>query len=632
MKSFSSFLSFFVFLFLSSHATWPLPLLADEPMDAAQEEEDAASNTQIESRLAEDLNYLAADEREGRGPYTQGQKEAADFIAQQFAEAGLKTKLIERGPFQVFAKREFLELGEQNQLTFAETDNNVNEVPASDYQPLSPSTGGKFDLPLAMAGYGITSSRDDYDDYANFDATGKAVIVLRHEPDQSGKTGKFAGDKNSNHAALATKIENAVQHGAAAVFIVTDDVTLSKERGRDELFDFQIRMPKNFKPKVPVIHVKRAVIDALLKQAGQSSLAEWEANVDETWKPNSFDLEGVRAQGEVEIVASERVQKNVLGLLPGKGELASEVVVVGAHYDHIGRGGSGSLAPWTRDIHNGADDNASGTVALLETARRCAAWNIANRRTFLFIAFGGEEQGLIGSEYYVRHPLYDMEKTVAMLNYDMVGRLRKERLTVYGYNTAKEFEAWLDEAAKEQGLELNKISGGYGPSDHASFYGRGVPVMHDFTGFHSQYHRPSDDIEYINVPGIRKVVDMNMAILKHLATEKITPVPEAGGSLLDLYFGDGSADEEDLPKRRLLGVALGDFNESGIPIQAVGQETVAQKAGLQPGDLLLSWKGKPIQSLQDLRQAVDAAQPGEKIPVRILRDEKELELDVEFAQ
>lgn len=629
---FSSSRSFSAYLFVLSLAALPSAVKAQQhevstkPVVAF-----AFSDEQIESRISDDLSYLAADEREGRGPYSKGLQAAAEYIAEQFGDAGLRTKLIEEGPYQVFARRTYYDLGEVNKLAFAVDGEDARLLSSDDFHTLSPSISGKFDLPVAFVGYGISSEKDKYDDYADYDATGKMVIILRHEPDQSGKTGKFAGPGNSTFAYLSTKIENAIEHGAAGVLIVSDEVAVRKKQGQDELLEFQIRMPKNFEAKVPIIHVKRSSIDALLKHSGKDSLSEWESLVDTQWKPDSFDLDGVKVSGEVEITSSERTQQNVLGVLPGKGELASEVVVVGAHYDHLGRGGSGSLAPWTRDIHNGADDNASGTVALLETARQCATWDVPNRRTMLFIAFGAEEQGLIGSEYYVRHPLYDLEKTVGMLNYDMVGRLRSERLTVYGHNTAKEFDAWLAEAAPRQGIEINKISGGYGPSDHASFYGRGIPVMHDFTGFHSEYHRPSDDIEHINVPGIRKIVAMNMSILKHMATEPITPVMEEGGTLLDLYFGGGS--ENDSPiQGRTLGVAVGDFDKTGLRIKGVGKGSVAEKAGLRPGDVLLSWSGKPVKNIKELRTLINAAEAGESVPLRIMRGKVELEMEVEFAK
>lgn len=593
----------------------------------------------IEARILTDLNFLASDEQEGRGPYSKGLQASAEYIADQFASAGLDTKLIAGKPFQVFATRERIDLGKNNRLAFQAGVGQSQAVTGDDYRPLSPSTRGAFDLPLVYGGYGISSARDAYDDYADFDVKGKAVIVLRHEPDQKGRSQKFAGSGNSKFAYLSTKIVNAIEHGAAAVIFVTDDAAIQKEKNKeDKLLSFQIQMPKDFEPKIPVFHVKRSVVDTLLKEAGKPSLSEWESSVDTSLQPNSFELTGARVSGEVEIETSERTQQNVLGVLPGKGKLASEVVVVGAHYDHLGYGGSGSLAPWTREIHNGADDNASGTVALLETARQCAAWEGADRRTMLFIAFGAEEQGLVGSEYYVRHPLFAVENTVAMLNYDMVGRLRKDRLTVYGHNTAEEFEAWIDEAAAQHAITINKVPGGHGPSDHASFYGRGIPVMHDFTGFHSQYHRPSDDIEHINVPGIRKIVDMNLEILKHLVKDKIVPIKNAEGSLLDLYFGGNSSggqpskkQDKDGPKRAL-GVQVGDPQPTGIPIIKVTEGSAADKAGFRGGDILSGWGKTKITSIDELRTAVRATQLDKKIPVRIIRGMLELELEVEFPE
>jgi len=597
------------------------------------------TDAQVETRISEDLQFLASDEQEGRGPYSPGLQASAEYIAEQFVSAGLNTKLIEGKPFQVFARRERVDLGDGNRLTIQRPGTAGQTVTGDDYRPLSPSTSGTFDLPIAFAGYGISSPRDRYDDFGQFDASGKAVIVLRHEPDQSGSTQKFAGSGNSKYAYLSTKIANAIEHDASAVILVTDEAAIQKKSGgEDKLLSFQIRMPQDFQPRVPVFHLKRSVVDGLLKETGKPSLSLWESSVDESLQPNSFDLASVRVTGNVEIETSERTQQNVLGLLPGKGKLAGEVVVVGAHYDHLGYGGSGSLAPWTREIHNGADDNASGTVALLETARQCAAWEGADRRTMLFIAFGAEEQGLVGSEYYVRHPLFDLENTVAMLNYDMVGRLRKDRLTVYGHNTAEEFEAWLDEAAAKYGITLQKIPGGYGPSDHASFYGRGIPVMHDFTGFHSQYHRPSDDIEHINVPGIRKIVGMNVDMLQHLAKDKIVPIKNAEGSLLDLYFGGigaGSPPKEKKDQegqKRALGVQVGDPQSSGIPIIKVTEGSVADTAGLRGGDILAGWGEKKITSVAELRSAVRATQLDQKIPVRILRGMLELELEVEFPK
>ncbi|MBI1246460.1 M28 family peptidase [bacterium] len=591
----------------------------------------------IEKRISTDLNFLASDEQEGRGPYSKGLQASSEYIADQFSQAGLKTKLIEGGPYQVFSQRGNIELGDNNHLEVVSAGKSL-EIPLGQFKTLSASLSGKFDLPVVFAGYGITSVRDRYDDFEGIDVSGKAVILVRHEPDQSGRTQLFAGKGNSKFAYLSSKITNAIEHGAGVILFVSDEVAVNKnEKEVDPLLSFQIRMPKNFEPKIPVLHLKRAVVDDLLSQADKPSLSEWEKEVDETLKPNSFDLPGVIAKGEVEIEKSVRTQQNVLGVLPGRGELASEVIVVGAHYDHLGYGGSGSLAPWTREIHNGADDNASGTVAMLETVRECVGWNDGDRRTILFMAFAAEEQGLIGSEFYVRHPLFANENTAAMLNYDMVGRLRKDQLTLYGFNTAEQFEAWVDEAAQKHGLTIKKIPGGYGPSDHASFYGRGIPVMHNFTGFHAQYHRPSDDIERINVPGIRQIVAMNVDILKQLATQKITPVKNAEGSLLDLYLGglsqgnDSDEDEAEQDKRAL-GVQVDDPTPDGIPIKKVTPGSAAEKAGIRDGDILVEWGDQKLESVGQLRKVVLGTELGKKVPVRIMRGMLLLEVEVEFPK
>lgn len=598
----------------------------------------AAAENAAETRLAEDLQYLASDERQGRGPYSEGLEQAAQYIADQFQQAGLNTNLIENEPFQTFSTRTRLEPGKKNELSFRLSGPNARlSVPQDAFQTLSPSTSGEFDLPVVFAGYGITSPQDGYDDYAGTDVEGKAVIVVRHEPDQLGRTGRFAGSANSKHAFLSTKIINAMDHGAAAIVLVTDEVAIRKHQPvADELLSFQVRMPDEFQPGIPVIHVRRSIVDDLLSQANQPSLSQWEASIDKTLQPESFPLDGVHLTGRTEIRRGQQSQRNVLGVLPGAGELAGQVVVVGAHYDHLGLGGAGSLAPWTREIHNGADDNASGTAALLEAARQWAASKPVNRRTVLFIAFAAEEQGLIGSEFYVRHPLFDLENTVAMLNFDMVGRLRNERLTAYGFDTAKQFEGWLDEAAADHDIELNKVAGGYGPSDHASFYGRGIPVLHFFTGFHSDYHRPSDDFERVNIEGLQRIVAMNVDLLERVATQQIEPIRGSEGSLLDLYFGGMDSKKEDhdatpaAPRRRTLGIVIGQNNTTNIAVGRVIPGSVAQQSGLLAGDVIGKWNGEDVHDLAELTAAVQAAKPKQKIPVRVRRGSLELELEVEF--
>jgi Zn-dependent M28 family amino/carboxypeptidase len=216
--------------------------------------------------------------------------------------------------------------------------------------------------------------------------------------------------------------------------------------------------------------------------------------------------------------------KNVLALLEGDGPRADETLIIGAHYDHVGMGGAGSLAPWTRAIHNGADDNASGVVSLLEIARQLAAQPQPPKRRIVFIAFTAEEIGLLGSQHYVRDPRYPLSQTVAMLNLDMVGRLGDQALTVQGLDTAAEFDEWFEAIATKNELSFSRKRGGNGPSDHATFYGQKIPVMHFFSGLHRDYHRPTDDVDKIDLVGMRRISDVviDMAIKIANADERPT--------------------------------------------------------------------------------------------------------------
>jgi len=592
------------------------------------------SEDEIEDRIRADIEYLASDQLAGRGPFSQGLQDASEYIAKQFQASGLKTDLIQGEPFQVFSSRSIYQAGEENRLSILD-DGQSSDLTLEQFQALSPSSSSSFDLPMYFVGYGISSEEDNYDDYHNHDVAGHAVIVLRHEPDQAGRSGKFSKEKNSSHAYLSEKILNAINHQAAAVVLVSDSVAV--EKSGDQLLDFRVKMPRGFQPSVPVVHVKRSVIDAVFQQQTGMSLVDWERNVDRTLQPQSMMLEKVRLKGKTDISMAKRTQHNVLAVVPGAGNLADEVIVVGAHYDHLGMGGGGSLAPWTRDVHNGADDNASGTAAIMETARRWATDAPGNRRTVLFVAFAAEEQGLIGSEYYVRHPLFDLEKTKAMINFDMVGRLRGDRLTVYGVDTAKQFQKWVDTSAQTAEIKTAKVAGGYGPSDHASFYGRSIPVLHYFTGFHSDYHRPSDDSEKINIKGIRKIVEFNLGILKHAATSPIDFNQQAGGSgMADLIFGTspssstGRPSESSQPQRRSLGIRTSQ-QAGNLVVSQVVPGSVAAQFGLMRGDQLVSWNGERIDSLDQLRKKVSAAIVGQPVQLRILRANIELELEIKFS-
>lgn len=579
----------------------------------------------VVARLKKSADYLASDKLEGRGPRTDGLDQAAELIASEFKAAGLNVRLFNGQPYQVFREFKETKLGDKNQFVLKIGDAEQTLKLGESFTPLSASSSSAFDLPLVFAGYGITSDAAGYDDYKGVDVKGKAVVVMRHEPQQKDDKSAFDGRRNSKHAYLKSKIKNAIDHGAAAIVFCSDQVAVEQAGGKDELLRFQINA--DIEPTIPVFHLQRLPLETVLATAKKPLLGALERNIDTRFEPQSFLIPDAKIVGVSEITTQKRSLRNVIAELPGRGELAEETVVVGAHYDHLGRGGSGSLAPWTKDIHNGADDNASGTSCLIEIARQIAKAKSTSRRRILFMAFSGEELGLLGSEAYARRPLYDLKKTVAMINLDMVGRIRKENIFAHGVGTSPQFPDQIKRLCEKQGLKPLLRSSGYGPSDHASFYERGVPVVHFFSGFHPDYHRPSDDADKLNLDGMRKIVAVSVDLVEEIATQKDRPEAspdELLDELSDLDLGGPFT-----KGKPFLGVRVSSVEE-GLEITNVYAKSPAETAQMRAGDVLLTIDGKPVDSVEALKKIVAAHKAGDKVTAKIKRREVEIELVVEL--
>ena len=363
----------------------------------------------------------------------------------------------------------------------------------------------------------------------------------------------------------------------------------------------------------------------MLSASGRS-LAALERDVDRTVKPHSLELKGWTMSFSVKVQCDTLGLKNIIGVLEGKGPLADETVVVGAHYDHLGYGGTSSLAGLKKmAIHHGADDNGSGTTAIMELARRFGALPNRQGRRLVFMCFSGEEMGLLGSAHYCKHPIFPLDKTVAMVNLDMVGRLKKDKtgaeaLQVHGVGTSKGFEELIDRLNKNYGFKLRKVKGGFGPSDHSSFYAVKVPVFFFFTGDHADYHRPSDLAERINVPGMRKVTDLTEMLLAYLATVAERPkyIKIEGGG-----FG---------PRPALtLGIRPGDYSgDDGVLVGGVSAGRPAARAGIKEGDLIVQMGGKPIKTMSAYMVFMRGQKKGNTIDVTILRQGKKQTLKVKL--
>ena len=587
--------------------------------------------TEPAARLSHDLEYLSSDALEGRNTGSEGIRKAGEFIAERFQQLGLKTDSFDGTPYQEFTIPGPAALGptDRNTLTFAGAAETPTPVLGKNYTGLSLGNNGKFEGELVFAGYGITAPEFGYDDYANLDVRDKVVVILRKEPQQNQESSKFDGKRSSQYAYFSSKELNAALHNAAALIIVNDSKSAEQEGG-DKLPSVSRAGRAVSKRQVPTLYCLRSLIDPLVQQATGKSLADLEKAIDDDLKPRSQVLGGISAKGEVLIKQSQIPVRNVIGFLPGTGTLADEYVVVGAHYDHVGMGGPGSLAPGTIAIHNGADDNASGTVSLLEVARRIAHNDAKNRRSIIFIAFTGEEKGLLGSKHYVKNPRWALEKTVAMVNMDMVGRLHDNTLTIYGIGTARRFDSLVERLNGSIGLTLNKKAAGFGPSDHSSFYQVHIPVFHFFTGLHNDYHRPTDDFDKANIAGMARIVDLVTGVVVDLATNPDPPELIETNAVAQIGRGPGGPPSRRRP-RAILGIQL-DTSVQAPTTAVVNDNSPADQAGMKAGDVIVKIGETTIKNIADLRKALGSKKPGDKVQVSVQRNEQVKTIDVKLGR
>ncbi len=555
--------------------------------------------------LRQTLIYLADDAREGRGIGTAGLAEAARFISSEFADAGLEPLPGLDGFAQRFDVRVANRLGDATQVTVSGKPLEIGTAATA----LSLSGNGRFDAGVVFVGYGVASEEHNYNDYAGLDVRGKAVLMLRYEPHNAQGRSRFAeGDDASPRAALISKARLAEAQGAAAMVLVNPPM----HRGKDELIAFDRALGGEV--GIPVLQVTQAVADQILAAGGSANLETLQREIDSQGKPASRALGGVNIAGNVEILRQRSPVENVVAMVRGSGPLADEYIVVGAHYDHLGFGGQGSLAQTRGEIHNGADDNASGTSAMLALARRFAD-NPPGGRSLIFVAFTAEETGLIGSQRFVDQPPVPLEKIAYMVNLDMVGRIRNQTLLVGGMGTAPTLEQAVARADEASPLRVSDNGkGGMGPSDHMSFALRKIPVLFLFSGLHEDYHRPSDDPERINFAGLEAVVDFTEVLVRDLADERRELYVSTFDQNMHAMMGTGGGIRVQLGVMPVYGSDV-----AGLPISGTRADSPAARAGLREGDVLIEMAGKPIRNINDLTAILGEAKPGDEVTIRFNR-------------
>ncbi len=454
------------------------------------------------------VEFLADDALEGRKAGTAGARRAATYIRNQLAYAGLEP--AGESYYQSFPFSAEIELGPGNQIAWrGATAGQLR--PGIDFRPLVASPNAAVSGQLVFAGYGKRDDEIIYDDYADIDMGGKIALLLSPGPlldDEQSQT-------NRRKQVLTARLQ-----GAGAVLLVHLGSSGSP-------YELPVLIPRSSPAQagIPTALLTQAAADSLL--AGERlTVEDLRREIDTSRLPFSHEIRGLTVSLTTNVTAVEDTSRNVVAVLPGKGKLKDQWLIVGAHYDHVGMGGpgSGSAVPLETAIHNGADDNASGVALLIDVARYLSANQPkGTRRTMVFQAFGAEEPGLWGSKYAAVHPPLPIETVTAMVNMDMVGRLRQNRLSIHGAGSSSEWPSLVNTVNTDQ-LLLDFTAQPQGASDHLTYFLREKPVLHLTTGGHDQYHTPDDDVGLINYKGMSRIGGLVARLVSDLATRP-EPLP-----------------------------------------------------------------------------------------------------------
>ncbi len=586
-------------------------LLGVPTLPAAAEEAGPGFSVDIlEQDLRKRLAWLAADERKGRDTISAEAVTASNWIAEQWQAMGLRPKGTD-GWFQPFIVPQPI-LKDGNVLDVQVGGDEVSYDVEKDWNPFSVSRTAEVEGEVVFAGYGITAPepRFDHDDYEGVDVKGKIVLIFRKNP----------GWREARHAGFMTKLANARKHGAAAVLLCNNPATVKQNGGKDVIghWSASLGAPSGSAP-IPYAFISQEIAERLLEPTGKSLDALETALRKEG--PQSVLLENAHVKLRTAMATTKEANaRNVVGFLPGRDpSVSDQVVVLGAHYDHVGLGLFGSTGGPSAagKIHNGADDNGSGTVSLMELAEWFSRGANRPRRSLLFIAFTGEERGLLGSRHYVSKPTIPLADTVAMLNMDMVGRSKGGRMQMGGVGTAKGLKDLVAKANETIGLKLTWDEQGIAPTDSTSFFRKGLPVLFFFTGLHGDYHKPTDDVERVNFADMTRIC--------RLVRDVCTDIAEREERLVFT---------RPPPRKRPPTIGIRPSPEPdarGLVVGGVVAGGPAAKAGMEPADIIVRIAGHVVRDLQTLRAVMTKLEAGKTVPFVVLRDGKEVTLKVTLA-
>ncbi len=577
--------------------------------------------------LQDQVGYLAGDALEGRLTGTPGTEKARKFLAHYFKSGGLEPAGENGTYFQEFPFTSGVRaLPDKNELHLILPDGTRQSLALdTDFRPLGFSENGTAEGEVVFAGYGLTIPGEpgtDYDSYAGLDVQDKIVLVLRYAPQDVEMTRR---QELNRYAGLRYKALLARENGARALLVVTGPN--SPTAGELVPLGFDQGMGNS---GIPVVTIRGGVAETMFTAAGKKLQAvQAELDRENPHFEGAFPLSGVRIRLQTGVEREESHDRNVLALLPPGGDWTDrEYVLLGAHYDHLGRSTAGSLARSEEvgQIHNGADDNASGTALVLEVAASLAKLRRENpelfRRGVVFALWSGEELGIVGSSHFAENPTLPLEKVVAYLNFDMVGRLRDNQLTLQGIGSSTYWKKMIERRNVLAGFNLSLIADPYQPTDLTAFYPKGIPVLGFFTGSHPDYHRPTDDPETLNYQGLRRIAELAQNLTLDLVrSEEVPeyvkverkPAQQGERASLRAYLGTVPDYVTDIA-----GVKLSDVRPGGP----------ADKAGVRGGDIIVGLAGQKITNIYDYTYALDAVKVGQPTEIVVLRNGEEIKMTI----
>ena len=560
--------------------------------------------------ILEHIKYLSSDKLEGRFPGSEGSKKAIKYISKNWEAQGVLpagTKKYEQ-PFSYISK---VSLGNRNILRVRNSKSRYKIK--KDFIPIGWSGNGNIDDKVVFVGYGFDIDDSlSWNDYINVNVKNKWVLMFLNGPD-----GNSPHSPYGYHKKLYNKVIAARDRGVGGILFMERE-----EKENNKLKPLVYRQSAS-SAGLPIIQITHAVANNIINDKDKT-VTDLRSKIDQELASFSFELDR-KVSARVNLKFEKETATNVIGFIEGSDPILNkEYIIVGAHYDHLGYGGhmSGSLNPDSMQIHNGADDNASGIAGILELSHKLMMNKKLLGRSIISICFDAEEKGLLGSKFYTQTPTKDLEQTAIMINMDMIGRLNEKPITVGGVGSAKTLSETIEVVQKNHTLKIDKnISGmDFGRSDHASFYREDIPVLFFFTGAHQDYHKPSDDWDKIDYQGEKEVLNFVYDLIVQLSTNKEKPI--------FTEITNDNSDNQSPSFNVTLGVIPSYGSQKiGMEIDGISRKNgPADKAGIKKGDIIIEINNKKIRNIYDYMARLAELNSGDKIIVKIIRNKIEMEL------